>query len=259
MLLDDIVAATWVVVAERKRFCPIDEIVRKAEAQSPAVDFAAAIEGDGVKIIAEVKKASPSKGVIRPDFDPVAIAREYARGGAAAISVLTEEKYFQGNLDYLKAIADELRETRPPLLRKDFIIDTYQVYEARAYGADAVLLIVAILGSSELVSLLELTHDLGMAALVEAHDENEIGVAVASGAKIIGINNRNLKTFRIEIATTARLRAYVPDEMLVVSESGITCRADIDYLKSIGVNAALIGEALMTAASISEKLKELTV
>jgi indole-3-glycerol phosphate synthase len=258
VLLDDIVAATKVAVEAQKRQVPFDELIRQAGMRAPALNFASALSGDGVKIIAEVKKSSPSKGVIKADFDPVSIAQAYASGGAAAISVLTEEKYFQGSLGYLKAIADDLGENRPPLLRKDFITDPYQVYEARFCGADAVLLIAAILSPSELASLLELTHILGMAALVEAHNEQEINEAVGCGAKIIGINNRDLKTFKIDLLTTARLRPLVPGGRLIISESGISSSEDIDYLKNLGVNAALIGEALMTAPDIGRKLTELT-
>ncbi len=257
MLLNDIVAATRLAVAERKRRLPLDELIRLAEIRLPPLDFAQALVSDGVKIIAEVKKASPSRGVIKADFESVTIARAYARGGVAAISILTEEKYFQGSIEYLKAIADDLGEMRPPLLRKDFNVDSYQVYEARAYGADALLLIASILTQAELGSLLELTHQLGMAALVETHDKNEVAIAVGCGAKIIGINNRDLKTFKVDLVTTARLRPLIPAGRLVVSESGITCRADIDYLKRIGVDAALVGEALVTAPDIGEKLKEL--
>ncbi len=257
MLLDDIVATTKAAVAERQRRVPVDELIRQSGKRIPALDFATALSGGGVKIIAEVKKASPSKGIIKADFEPVAMARAYARGGAAAISVLTEEKYFQGSLEYLKAIADGLGENRPPLLRKDFIIDAYQVYEARAYGADAVLLIAAILTARELVSLLELTDQLGMAALVETHDETEVAKVVDCGARIIGINNRDLRTFAVNIGTTAKLRPLVPERCIVVSESGISSRGDISYLKGLGVNAALIGEALVTASDPASKLMEL--
>jgi indole-3-glycerol phosphate synthase len=258
VLLDEIVAATKTAVAARKQRVPLGELARLAEKQRPALDFVSALSGDCVKIIAEVKKASPSKGVIKADFDQVSIARAYAGGGAAAISVLTEEKYFQGSLDYLKAIADNLGENRPPLLCKDFIIDPYQIYEARASGADAVLLIAAILPPSELGSLLELTHSLGMAALVEAHSESEVSEVVGCGAKFIGINNRNLKTFKVDLRTTARLRPLIPGDRLIASESGISTREDIDFLKNLGVNAALVGEALMTAPDIGLKLRELT-
>ena len=257
MLLDEIVAATRSALAERKQQMPLDDIIRQAANRPPPLDFASALVGEGVQIIAEVKKTSPSRGVIKADFDPVAIARAYAHGGAAAISVLTEEKYFQGSLDYLEAIADAGGENRSPLLRKDFIVDAYQVYESRAYGADAALLIAAILTVTELGSLLELTHRLGMAAVVEAHDEREIILAIESGAKIIGINNRDLKTFKVDLKSTARLRSLVPSDRIVVSESGISCHEDIEYLRNLGVNAALIGEALMTAPDIGQKFKEL--
>lgn len=257
MILDEIVQATRLAVARRKKNTPFEEVIRKAERRPRPLDFAETITGQGVKIIAEVKKASPSKGVIKIDFEPVAIARSYASGGAAAISVLTEEKYFQGSLKYLESIADDLREIRPPLLCKDFIVDAYQVYEARTYGADAILLIVAILSSEELSSLLELTHRLGMTALVETHNEEEVMVAVGSGARVIGVNNRDLRTFSIDIKTTAKLRPLIPDDRLVVSESGISSRRDIEYLRNIGVNAALIGEALITATNIESSLRDL--
>jgi indole-3-glycerol phosphate synthase len=257
VLLDEIVEATRMAMAERKQSTPLEEVIRKAGKRPRPLDFAEAIAGQGVKIIAEVKKASPSKGVIKKDFEPMAIARAYASGGAAAISVLTEEKYFQGSSAYLESIADDLGENRPPLLCKDFIVDAYQAYEARAYGADAILLIVAILSSEELGSLLKLTHRLGMTALVEAHNEEEVMVAVGSGARVIGINNRDLRTFSVDIKTTARLRPLIPDDRLVVSESGISSRRDIEYLRGIGINTALIGEALMIAADIESSLRDL--
>lgn len=257
MILDDIVNSMRMLLEERKRRVPLDDLVRQAGERPAPLNFAKAIAGEGVSIIAEVKKASPSKGVIKEDFDPVAIARAYASGGAAAISVLTEEKYFQGSLEYLESIANDLGENRPPLLRKDFIVDAYQVYEARAYGADAVLLIVAILTRAELDELLDLTRQLGMTALVEAHDEKEVMAAIESGAGVIGINNRDLKTFKVDIKTTTCLRPLIPADRLVVSESGIATREDIEYLWGVGVDAALIGEALMTAPDVERRLREL--
>ncbi|APV43791.1 indole-3-glycerol-phosphate synthase [Dehalogenimonas formicexedens] len=257
MLLDEIVAATKTALTERKRRIPLTEIVRQAESCPPPLDFAGALSGNTVKIIAEVKKASPSRGVIKADFEPLKIARQYAGAGAAAVSVLTEEKYFEGSPDYLKTIANELGGNRPPLLRKDFIIDPYQVYESRVLGADAILLIVAILSPSALTSLLDLARSLGMEALVESHNEPEIQTALESGAGIIGINNRDLKTFKVDLKTAARLRPFIPNDRLVVSESGISSGKDIQYLNRLGVNAALVGEALMTAPDISLKLKEL--
>ncbi|XUX00793.1 MAG: indole-3-glycerol phosphate synthase TrpC [Dehalogenimonas sp.] len=259
MLLDEIVAATTIALEERKRRIPLVDIVQQAGRRSPAIDFAGALNGGKIRIISEVKKASPSRGIICPNFDPIKIAREYARGGAAAISVLTEDKYFLGSPGHLETIAKDLVENRPPLLRKDFIIDPYQVYESRALGADAILLIVTILSPSDLVSLFELTRSLGMAALIETHNQTEIKIALESGARIIGINNRDLKTFKVDLETTARLKPLIPNDRLVVSESGISTRADFDYLRQLGINAALIGEALMTASDISRKLQELTV
>lgn len=209
---------------------------------------------NNISLIAEVKRASPSAGIIRAEFDPVAIARTYAANGAAAISVLTEEKYFQGSLDYLKKIRQAVNV---PLLCKDFIHDSYQVYEARAYGADAVLLIVAMLAPVHLAELLYLSHHLGMACLVEVHNEAELGVALYSGARIIGINNRDLQTFKVDVNTTASLLPLVPADKIVVSESGIKTREDIRNLKQLGVNAVLIGEALMASNNITARMKEL--
>jgi indole-3-glycerol phosphate synthase len=210
-----------------------------------------------MKLIAEVKKASPSRGVICSDFDPVKIARTYAENGASAISVLTETRHFQGSMNYLRDIKSALGSRCPPLLRKDFITDPYQVYQSRAYGADSLLLIVAILTPGKLETLLELSHGLGMKCLVEVHDEAEVGVAIKSNAGIIGINNRDLTTFRVDLTTTGRLRPLIPAGRIVVSESGIKDRNDVEMLKEWGVNAVLIGEALMSAPDIAARMKEL--
>jgi len=196
-------------------------IVRR---QTP-LDFALALSGDRTRLIAEVKRASPSRGVLCPDFNPVELAKSYAQGGAAAISVLTEANYFEGSIDHLAAIREE---TRLPLLRKDFIFDPYQVYESRAYGADALLLIVAILSQEQLGELLSLSHSLGLNCLVEVHNEDEVERALLTQAKIIGINNRNLNTFTVDINTTRRLRPLIPQERIVVSESGIRSRSDVE-------------------------------
>jgi indole-3-glycerol phosphate synthase len=210
--------------------------------------------GREIRLIAEVKKASPSKGLIRPDFDPVAIARRYEETGASAISVLTDEKYFQGKLEYLTAI----RETvQLPLLRKDFIIDRMQVYESRAAGADAILLIVAALPIGDLHALLSLTRDLGMDALVEVHTEPELCAALSVGAEIIGINNRDLQTFETKLETTIELAPKVPPDKVLVSESGINTRADVERLMAAGVDAILVGESLMREPDPGTKVKEL--
>ncbi len=225
--------------------------------QPPPMDFASALQGDRIQLIAEVKKASPSKGIIRSDFNPVEIAQTYAGNGASAISVLTEAKYFQGSLYYVKDIREALGDKKLPLLRKDFLSDPYQIYESRAYGADALLLIVAILTPEKLEELLELSHELGMSCLVEVHNEAELEIALRSQAGIIGINNRDLSTFAVDITTTKRLRPLIPADRIVVSESGIKNRSDMVKLRQWGVDAVLIGESLMSAPDIAAKMKEL--
>ena len=257
MILDQIVADNRLELESRKHRLPLEELKSVASEQPPPAEFAVALRSDGIRLIAEVKKASPSRGVICPDFNPVEIAQTYASNGAAAISVLTEEKYFQGSLNYLKDIRGALGDRRLPLLRKDFIYDSYQVYESRAYGADSLLLIVAILAPEELESRLELSHELGMSCLVEVHNETELEIALSSGAEIIGINNRDLKTFNVDLTVTQRLRPLIPPDRIVVSESGIKNRTDMERLRQWGVDAVLIGESLMSASDIGTKIKEL--
>jgi indole-3-glycerol phosphate synthase len=256
MILDNIVNDKLLEIEVRKRELPPGEILEMAAKQPPKLDFASVLRGEGVRIIAEVKKASPSRGVIRSDFNPVDIALTYASNGASAISVLTDSKYFQGSLEYLKDIRGALGEKRLPLLRKDFILDPYQVYESRAYGADAILLIVAILNPEKLNKLLQLSHDLNMDCLVEVHNESELDIALDSEAKVIGINNRDLSTFEVDMTTTKRLRPRVPEDRIVVSESGIKDRSDIEKLAGWGVDAVLIGESLMSAPDIAARMKE---
>lgn len=256
MILDQIVSHNRQELEYKKRSLPLAEVQRLASGQPPALDLAAALRGDGIKLIAEVKKASPSRGVIRHDFDPVEIARIYADNGAAAISVLTEAKHFQGSLDHLKDIRKAL-SNKLPLLRKDFIFDSYQVYESRAYGADGLLLIVAILEPEKLQELLRISRELKMNCLVEVHNEAEVEIALKSEARIIGINNRDLTTFNVDIAITERLRPLIPPDRIVVSESGIKERADIEKLSQLGVDAVLIGESLMSAPDIAAKMREL--
>jgi indole-3-glycerol phosphate synthase len=256
MILDRIIADNRQQLEDKKRRLPVAELQRLASEQPPVLDLASALQGDGVRLIAEVKKASPSRGVIRPDFDPVEIARIYAGSGAAAISILTEALHFQGNLDHLRNIRRAL-VNKLPLLRKDFIIDPYQVYESRAYGADSLLLIVAILKPERLQELLQLSHELNMSCLVEVHNEAETEIALNGRAKIIGINNRDLNTFKVDMNTTARLRPLIPPDRLVVSESGIKERSDIEKLSRLGIDAVLIGESLMSAPDIAARMKEL--
>ena len=257
MILDQIVKDRLEELETRKHSLPLAELKRMLLEQPPPLDFASALYGDQVQLITEVKKASPSRGVIRPDFDPVAIAQTYTKNGASAISVLTETKYFQGSLNHLKDVRNALGNKRPPLLRKDFITDPYQIYESRTYGADSLLLIVAILNLQKLKALLELSHELGMNCLVEVHNEAEVEIALQSGAKIIGINNRDLKTFTVDLATTERLRSLIPKGKIVVSESGIKNRHDMDKMRQWGVDAVLIGESLISAPDIAAKMKEL--
>ncbi|MDD5288255.1 MAG: indole-3-glycerol phosphate synthase TrpC [Dehalococcoidales bacterium] len=257
MILDKIVADVLIQLKEKKERLPLSEMVKLASAQSPPLDFASALRGNTVRLIAEVKKASPSKGVICHNFQPLDIAGAYAASGAAAISVLTEPKYFLGSLNYLRDIKKALADKPLPLLRKDFIFDPYQVYEARAYGADSLLLIVAILTPEKLRELLQLSHRLGMICLVEVHNNIEVETALKSEATIIGINNRDLNTFTVDLNTTAKLRSIIPPDRIVVSESGIKNREDMEKLGKWGVNSALIGEALMSAPDIATKIKEL--
>jgi len=208
---------------------------------APPRGFARALGSvaDAVAIIAEVKKASPSKGLIQPDFDPVRVARQYADGGAQAVSVLTDQDFFQGAMEFIPRIraAVEL-----PILRKDFLIDELQVREARLFGADAILLIVAILTPEQLRTLRELAEELGMDVLTEVHDEDEVETALAAGCRLIGINNRNLRDFSVDLETTFRLRSLIPSQVPVVSESGIGCVADIRRLRQAGVQAAQVEE-----------------
>jgi indole-3-glycerol phosphate synthase len=256
-ILQEIVENTRKELEVRKQAVPYGQIQKLALQRPRPLDLASVLWSDSIRLIAEVKKASPSRGIICQDFNPIDIARTYAENNASAISVLTDNKYFQGSLDYLSFIDCTLGPMRPPLLRKDFIFDPYQVYESRAYGADALLLISAVLDYKLLKSLLELSHQLHMSCLVEVHNEEEVSQAVLSGARIIGINNRDLRTFKVDINTTARLRPLISRDRIIVSESGIKTRADMELLQKWGVNAALIGESLIASSNIANKMREL--
>lgn len=255
-VLDRILADKRAEVEESKRRRPLPELLAALEGAPPARPFAAALRGPGIRLIAEVKAASPSKGVLRADLDPVALARTYASAGAAAISVLTDRPYFQGSLEHLRAVREALPQG-PPLLRKDFLIDPYQLYEARLHGADAVLLIVAALTPSLLGELLQGARALGMDALVEVHHEEELQVALAAGADLIGVNNRDLRTFHTDLATTERLRPLVPPHVTLVAESGVHTRDDVARMAACGVHALLIGEALVVAPDPAAKIRDL--
>jgi len=253
-MLDEIIARKKEEVEQRKKMLPLSLLKKRIARQKPPLDFALALKGEPIRLIAEVKQASPSRGILCPNFNPTELATTYAQGGASTISVLTEVNYFKGNIDHLAAIREVVKL---PLLRKDFIFDSYQVYESRAYGADALLLIMAILSQEQLKELLSIGHRLGLKCLVEVHNETEVERALLSGAEIIGINNRDLNTFTIDINTTNQLRPLIPQQKIVVAESGIRSRNDVKTLMDWGVNAVLIGEALVTANNILTKMKEL--
>lgn len=225
-----------------------------AAAASPPRDFARALSKTGLSLIAEIKRASPSAGAINLKVDVAAQARAYERGGAAAISVLTEPDQFRGSLDDLRTARESVGV---PVLRKDFIAHLLQVWEARAAGADAILLIVAALDQGDLVSLYDLAETLGMGALVETHDADEVARAVDAGARIVGINTRNLATLEVDPAVVEKVRASVPDGVTLVGESGVSTRADVENMLSVGVDAVLVGEALMRARDPEAKVREL--
>ena len=248
-------------VPRQMEIAPLAQVKAFARLAPPALDFAAALTAEpGASLIAEVKRASPSKGVIAREWDPEQIAETYARNGAAAISCLTDSRFFQGKLEYLTAIKERLREIgrAAPVLRKDFIYHEYQVYEARMAGADAILLIVGVLGDNDLRELRELAESLGMAALVEVHDEAETERALKSGARIIGVNNRDLRTFQVDIETTGRLRKLIPPDKILVGESGIRTSEDVQRMAAMGCDAILVGETFckLPQAQRAAKVKE---
>jgi len=253
-MLDKIIAQKREEVEQRRKVATITYLQERIARQKPPLDLAPALKGDHIRLIAEVKQASPSRGMLSPNFNPIELAQTYAEGGAAAISVLTEANYFMGSIEYLAAIKEVVGL---PLLRKDFIFDPYQVYESRAYGADALLLIAAILSQEQLKELVSLSHSLGLRCLVEVHNKGEVERAILSEAEIIGINNRDLNTFAVDINTTRRLRPLVPKEKIVVSESGIKSKRAIEKLGKWGVYAILVGEALVAADDVLAKMKEL--
>lgn len=255
-LLRAIVAATRRIVSVRREREPLDALERRAAAATAQGErFESELSRAGrINVVAECKRRSPSKGVMAADYDPVAIATAYERGGAVAVSVLTEPTFFDGSLEHLAAVR---RAVRVPLLRKDFIVDEYQLLEARANGADAVLLIVSALEQADLVRLQARAAELGLAALVEVHDENEVRRAVDAGARMIGVNNRNLRTLQVDVDASHRLAALVPKGAVAVSESGLQSRADLERLAGEGYRAFLIGERFMTAPDPGRAIAEL--
>lgn len=257
-ILDEIFARKRYEVATAQRILPTAELEREAEQRHPH-DFAAALRDPAYstpRLIAEVKQRSPSKGVLCTNFDPQLLAQAYATNGATAISVLTDEKYFGGSLQHLRAIS--ALELGKPILRKDFIFDRYQLLQARAAGASAVLLIVAMLEDGQLADLLAKAAELQLAALVEVHTLSELDTALSSQADIIGINNRNLHTFKTSLDITAALRPKIPAGMIVVAESGICTPTDVQRLAELDVDAMLIGEGLVTADDTASRVREFT-
>ena len=256
-ILDEIVAAKRVELVESKAQVSLAELEAVSSNQPRPLNLSGALLGGGVRLIAEVKKASPSRGLLSPDFDHLKLAETYASNGAAAISCLTDPR-FQGELSHLQQIKETGASQRVPVLRKDFIFDPYQIIETRAAGADALLLIVAILEPSQLRELMSAAQEHWMQCLVEVHDESELETAVDAGAEIIGINNRDLHTFTTDLGVTELLAPLVPRGKQIVSESGIFTREHLRRLNRSRINAALVGEALVTAPDVAEKVRELT-
>ena len=256
-ILDQILDAKRREVERLKTTTPQSDLEEQARDSALPLNMAGALMGDQIRVIAEIKRRSPSKGLLKQNFDPVAIANAYASGGAAAISVLTEADHFDGSISHLEAVSAEMRPKGLPTLRKDFIFDPYQVYEARAHGADALLLIVAALSGEQLGELIELAQGLWLQCLVEVHDESELQTAIGAGAELIGINNRDLRTFDTDLAATERLAPLVPDGRIIVSESGIANREDVLRVQRAGAHAILVGEALVTSDDPGARLGEL--
>jgi len=258
-ILDKILAQTSMDLMQRKREIPAERLELMAQDRAAAISLSQRLAGPGMGIIAEIKRASPSRGRFPTEVDPAVVAQQYVSGGAAAISVLTDEPFFQGSLDDLELAANVAHSARPltPILRKDFIIDPYQVLEARARGADALLLIVAALDDAALSGLLGEVRRQGMEALVEVHDEEELARASAAGATIIGINNRDLRTFIVDLALTERLAPLAPSDAVVVAESGIFTAEDVERLRQAGAKAVLVGESLITAPDRSQAVRAL--
>jgi len=263
-ILDEIMAYQRERLPKVMREVPLEDLRAFASVTPTPLDLFEALSRPGVSLIAECKKASPSKGLLVPKYDALELAKTYALSGASAISVLTDKRHFQGSLEDLRGIKEEMIagfdggfKRQIPILRKDFIFHPYQVYESRVAGADALLLIVQILSDSELRDLLLLTHHLGMKALVEVHTEEEMNRALAVNPNIIGINNRNLQTFEVDFENTARLRNMVPADVVVVGESGIKNADDVEKMAEIGVNAILVGESLVRSKDVSQHTRSL--
>lgn len=251
-ILDQILENTTRELKACKVQTPLSQVIEASNVAPPPRDVLAALRRDTVTLIAEVKRASPSKGILTDSFDPAALGRTYAQNGASAISVLTDYRFFQGHLDHLTTVRDAVTV---PVLCKDFVVDPYQVYEGRAAGADAILLIVAALSDAQLEELHSLIAELGMTALVEVHDEFELGRALRVEPTLLGVNNRDLKTFDVDLATTARLISLVPGDVTFVAESGIKRAADVRRMGALGAHAVLVGEALVKADDVAARVR----
>ena len=255
MIISRIIEEKRKVVDEAKRAKPLDDLVKEIRSLSVKSSFKKNISRPHhINLIAEIKKASPSKGILRGDFNPVKIAITYQAGGASAISVLTDERFFEGRLEYIPKVRGNVSI---PILRKDFFIDEYQIYETVASGAEAILLIPEILSMAQISKFYNLATELGLDCLVEVHSEEDIEKALAIGASIIGINNRDLHTFKVDLGVTQRLVRLIPQNKVIVSESGIKSYEDIMFLKSLGINAVLVGEAFMESDDIAAKIREM--
>ena len=246
-ILDEIMAHHREQLPKTMRQTPFADLRAFAQIASKPLDFYAALKKPGVSLIAECKKASPSKGLMVPDYDAVKLATTYQAAGASGISVLTDSRHFQGSLEDLRNVKESVKI---PVLRKDFIFDPYQVYEARVAGADAILLIAAVLSQTEMASLLKLVHKLGMNALIEVHSEAELEKVLLLNPRIVGVNNRNLQTFEVDFENTARLRGLIPDDVVTVGESGLKTEDDVKRMADIGVDAILVGETLVKSKNV---------
>ncbi len=253
MILNEIIRDKRLEIEQRRKNVGLETLRERISSLPPVRDFKAALKKPGLSLIAEVKRASPSAGLIREYFNPAGIAQVCEENGAAAISVLTD-RYFQGSLHHLEDIR---AVTSIPILRKDFIIDEFQVYESRASGADAILLIANILSIEEILKLLSLARKLDLDVIVEVHNRKDLRKALKTNVEIIGINNRNLSDFKVDISVTPKLIEFIPEDKIIVSESGIHSAQDVEFLKEVGVNAILVGEALMRSDDIGAKIREL--
>ncbi len=256
-ILDEIMAYHREQLPKIMRKVPLADLRAFSSVAPKPLDFYAALKQPGVGLIAECKKASPSKGLMVPDYDAAEIAKLYAKAGASAISVLTDTRHFQGTLEDLRNVKEIVGSQGIPVLRKDFIFDPYQVYEAHVAGADALLLIAAVLSDAELRNLLALTHKLGMNALIEVHTAEELERVLALNPRIVGVNNRNLQTFEVDFDNTARLRKMIPSDVVVVGESGLKSGKDVAAMKAIGVDAILVGETLVKSKDTLSMAKSL--